>query len=93
MLGHLGAAARTAENEWLFIVGGCCHHRSLLKGERPMSVTVGLNGTSSFHRNPAEAMNTIEKIRLLSRSGDFFIALAHDATLEGKMPEYRRSRA
>jgi glyoxylase-like metal-dependent hydrolase (beta-lactamase superfamily II) len=88
MPGHMGAVACTAEREWVFMGGDCCHHRSLLKGERPMSITIGPNGMESFHRDPAAAMNTIEKVRLLSKAGNVFVALAHDASLEGKMPEY-----
>lgn len=87
MPGHLGAVARTAPEEWIFMGGDCCHHRSLLVGDRPMSVTVGPNGTSSFHRDPDQAKQTIEKIRRLD--GDrVLVALAHDASLEGTMPEY-----
>lgn len=88
MLGHLGALALTGKDEWVFIGGDCCHHRSLLVGTRPMSVTVGPNGTASFHKDPTTAMRTIEKIRLLEEGGDVFVALAHDAALEGLMPEY-----
>ena len=91
MPGHLGALALTAKDEWVFMGGDCCHHRSLLVGKRPMSVTVGPNGTASFHKDPTTAMRTIEKIRMLERGGDVFVALAHDAGLEGKMPEYPES--
>jgi glyoxylase-like metal-dependent hydrolase (beta-lactamase superfamily II) len=91
MPGHLGAIACTASNEWVFMGGDCCHHRSLLQGERPMSVTVGPNGTSSFHKDPSMAMKTIEQVRSLSKAGNVLVVLAHDITLEGKMPEYPRS--
>ena len=88
MPGHLGGMALTAQEEWVFMGGDCCHHRSLLEGRRPMSVTVGPNGTASFHRDPAAAMRTIEKIRALDKRGNVLVALAHDASLEGRMPEY-----
>lgn len=88
MPGHLGAMARTGQDEWVFMGGDCCHHRALLAGRRPISVTVGPNGTSSFHKDPAAAMQTIEKIRVLEKGGKVLVALAHDARLEGKMPEY-----
>lgn len=88
MPGHLGGLALTGKDEWVFMGGDCCHHRSLLDGKRPMSVTVGPGGTTSFHKDPPTAMRTIEKIRLLEAQGDVLVALAHDAGLEGKMPEY-----
>jgi glyoxylase-like metal-dependent hydrolase (beta-lactamase superfamily II) len=88
MPGHLGALARTDRDERIFMGGDCCHHRSLLVGSRPMSITVGPNGTSSFHKDPSTAMQTIEKVRLLEKAGNVLVALAHDARLEGTMPEY-----
>lgn len=88
MPGHLGALAKTGKDEWVFMGGDCCHHRALLTGHRPISTTVGPNGTPSFHCNPSVASDTISNIRALDKWGDVFVALAHDATLEGKMPEY-----
>lgn len=88
MPGHLGALAYTAENEWVFMGGDCCHHRALLVGARPVSETVGPAGTSSFHQHPKTAILTIKKINELQSGGDVLVALAHDAILEGRMPVY-----
>ena len=88
MPGHLGAMARTSVDEWVFMGGDCCHHRALLTGHRPMSVTVGPGIAPSFHSDPAAAKQTIEKVRVLEKEGTVLVALAHDAKLEGKMPEY-----
>ncbi len=88
MPGHLGGLARTAADEWVFMGGDCCHHRSLLVGKRPMSVSVGPGIAPSFHADPSKAAETIDKIRQFEKRGDVLIALAHDARLEGKMPEY-----
>ena len=88
MPGHLGGLARTAADEYVFMGGDCCHHRSLLVGKRPMSVTVGPGIARSFHADPSTAAATIDKIRHLEKRGDVLVALAHDASLEGKMPEY-----
>jgi glyoxylase-like metal-dependent hydrolase (beta-lactamase superfamily II) len=86
MPGHLAAIAHTDDDEWVFMGGDCCHHRALLLGQRPMSVTVGPNGTKSFHTSPALAERTIEKVRVLERHESIFVALPHDATLDGYMP-------
>ena len=93
MPGHLGAIAMTSTNEWVFMGGDCCHHRSLLVGARPMSVTVGPAGSKCFHKEPEVAMQTIEKIRALEKeaNGNLLMALAHDSYLVGKMPEYPQS--
>lgn len=88
MPGHLGAMARLGEGEWVFMGGDCCHHRALLTGHRPISVTVGPGIAPSFHSDPAVASETIKKIRLLEKAGDVLVALAHDAMLDGRMPEY-----
>jgi glyoxylase-like metal-dependent hydrolase (beta-lactamase superfamily II) len=88
MDGHLGALAKTGEDEWIFMGGDCCHHRSLLAGIRPMSVTVGPSKTPSFHRYPDVAKSTIHKVRLLEKQGSVLVALAHDARLDGVMPLY-----
>lgn len=88
MPGHLGGLAHTGKDEWVFMGGDCCHHRALLVGARPVSTTVGPNGTKSFHRDPQTAISTIEKVRELERDGSVLIALAHDAILEGRMPLY-----
>ncbi|KAJ9602620.1 hypothetical protein H2200_012813 [Cladophialophora chaetospira] len=88
MDGHLGALARTGSQEWVFMGGDCCHHRSLLTGTRPMSITVGPSKTPSFHRYPEKAQGTIGKIRELEKHSPVLVALAHDATLDGLMPLY-----
>ena len=87
MAGHLGALVKTGSSEWVFIGGDCCHHRSILQDSRPMSLTMGPGG-KSFHSNPAQASKTIERVRLLERTGHVFVALAHDHYLVGRMPEY-----
>lgn len=86
MPGHLGAIAHTDDDEWVFMGGDCCHHRALLLDRRPMSVTVGPNGTKSFHANPDLAKQTISKVRALEQDESIFVALPHDATLDGYMP-------
>lgn len=96
MPGHLGGLALTAnakhgQKEWVFMGGDCCHHRSLLIGSRPMSVTVGPAGTPCFHKDPNAAKETIEKIRTLEKSANVLVALAHDHYLKGCMPEYPQS--
>lgn len=88
MPGHLGALAHTDTDEWVFLGGDCCHHRALLVGARPVSTTVGPNGTPSFHKDPLTAISTIEKVNMLQSGGDVMAALAHDAILEGLMPLY-----
>ncbi|KAH8885918.1 Metallo-hydrolase/oxidoreductase [Thozetella sp. PMI_491] len=88
MPGHLSGLAHTGEDEWILMGGDCCHHRALLVGARPVSVTVGPNGTRSFHKDPPSAISTIERIRALENHGSVLVALAHDAMLEGRMPEY-----
>src|ERR1700761_2149899 len=77
MPGHLGALALTGSDEWVFMGGDCCHHRSILVGSRPMSITCGPVG-KSFHSEPDVAKETIEKIRGLEKTGKVFVALAHD---------------
>jgi glyoxylase-like metal-dependent hydrolase (beta-lactamase superfamily II) len=88
MPGHLGGLAHTSKDEWVFMGGDCCHHRALLVGARPVSVTVGPGGAAGFHTDPQTAILTIEKANILRRGGDVLIALAHDAILEGVMPLY-----
>ncbi|KIY01375.1 uncharacterized protein Z520_02927 [Fonsecaea multimorphosa CBS 102226] len=88
MPGHLGALVHSGPGEWVFTGGDCCHHRSLLMGRRPMSVTVGPNGTKSFHKDPETAKRTIERVRDLDNDESFLVALPHDATLDGIMPLY-----
>ena len=91
MAGHLGAMALTGQDEWIFMGGDCCHHRSLLVGSRPMSVTVGPAGTPCFHKDPRIALQTIDKIRSVAEKGDVLVALSHDAYLKDTMPEYPQS--
>jgi glyoxylase-like metal-dependent hydrolase (beta-lactamase superfamily II) len=90
MPGHLGGLALTGLDEWVFFGGDCCHHRSLLVGSRPMSVTSGPMGRC-FHSNPQVAGETLEKIRTLEKLGKVFVALAHDSFLVGTMPLYPES--
>ncbi|RFU36207.1 hypothetical protein B7463_g85, partial [Scytalidium lignicola] len=86
--GHLGAAARTGPDEWVFMGGDTCHHRAILMGTRPMSLTMGPPDTSCFHRDPATAQKTIELIRSIEVTEKFQVLLAHDSYLSGIMPEY-----
>jgi glyoxylase-like metal-dependent hydrolase (beta-lactamase superfamily II) len=88
MPGHLAGLAQTDPGEWVFMGGDCCHHRALLVGTRPVSVTVGPNGTPSFHRDPKAAIKTIGLIRELEEYEHVFVALAHDAMLVDRMPLY-----
>ena len=88
MPGHLGGLALSGPDEWIFMGGDCCHHRSLLVGSRPMSVTVGPASLPCFHKDPDIAAQTIAKIRALKDSAPVMVALAHDSYLVGKMPEY-----
>lgn len=89
MAGHLAGLARTGSEEYVFMGGDCCHHRDVFTGARPMSVTNGPGrGGKSFHDDAETAMRTIEKARQLEAEGCVMIALAHDALLEGRMPEY-----
>ena len=87
MAGHLGAMVHTGPDEWVFMGGDCCHHRSILAGTRPMSLTMGPGGRC-FHRDPEEASKTVAKIRTLDKTGKVLVALAHDSYLVDKMPEY-----
>ena len=88
MAGHLGALEQTGAGEWIFIGGYCCRHRALHVGMRPVSVTIGPHGTSSFHSGPETAIKSIVLVRKLERSSDAFVALAQDAILVGRMPLY-----
>lgn len=85
--GHLGALVLTGPDEWVFMGGDCCHHRSLLVGSRPISVTSGPMGRC-FHADPQEAGKTLAKIRELQKTGRVFVALAHDSFLVDTMPQY-----
>ncbi|OAP54387.1 hypothetical protein AYL99_11488 [Fonsecaea erecta] len=90
MPGHLGGLALTGPDEWVFMGGDCCHHRSILVGSRPMSVTSGPMGRC-FHSDPKVAGETLEKIRQVEKSDSVFVALAHDSFLVGTMPQYPQS--
>jgi glyoxylase-like metal-dependent hydrolase (beta-lactamase superfamily II) len=87
MVGHLGGLALTGPDEWVFMGGDCCHHRSILLGSRPMSVSDGPMGRC-FHSDPKVAKETLEKIRKLEKTSRVFMALAHDSFLVGSMPLY-----
>ena len=88
MPGHLCGLAHSGNGDWVFMGGDCCHHRALFTGTRPISITVGPNGNKSFHQDPNIAIKTIELVRELEKDGRAFVALAHDAVLEGRMPLY-----
>lgn len=88
MDGHLAATARTGPDEWVFMGGDCCHHRSLLCGSRPLGVSAGPGGGPGFHRYPDVAKGTIQQVRALEQEGSVLIALAHDSRLDGLMPVY-----
>lgn len=90
MVGHLGGLALTGANEWVFMGGDCCHHRSILLGSRPMSVTNGPLGRC-FHSDPKAAAETLQKVRQIENTGQVFVALAHDSFLVEPMPQYPRS--
>lgn len=87
MPGHLGALVLTGPDEWVFMGGDCCHHRSILTGSRPMSVTLGPMGRC-FHADPETAKATLAQIRELEKMGNVFVALAHDSFLVDTMPQY-----
>ena len=91
MPGHLGALAQTSKGEWVFMGGDCCHHRSLLSGARPVSVSMGPNGTSSFHKDVSTAIKTIGTVRELDLYDNVLVALAHDGYLINRMPLYPTS--
>lgn len=88
MVGHLAGLARTGLDEWVLMGGDCCHHRSILAGTRPLSVTSGPSGQKSFHSFPEVAQSTIGNIRTLEKKGSVLVALAHDAKLDDVMPVY-----
>lgn len=88
--GHVTGLAQTKPDEWVIMGGDCCHARSLLDGSRQVSLT-GCPGGTSMHGDTAEAIKSIEMLRKLDQDDTVFVALAHDVTLEGKMPEYPAS--
>jgi glyoxylase-like metal-dependent hydrolase (beta-lactamase superfamily II) len=89
MPGHQMALARTGEDEWVAMGGDCCHHRELLEDHsREISVDVGPNGQPGFHKDPTSARQTIGKTRSLHSNESVFVALAHDAQIDGIMPVY-----
>ncbi|PTB75126.1 Metallo-hydrolase/oxidoreductase [Trichoderma longibrachiatum ATCC 18648] len=85
--GHITGLAQTGPDEWVLMGGDCCHARSVLDGSRPLSLD-GCPGGTSMHVDVDEAITSIERLRKLDQDDTVFVALAHDATLEGKMPEY-----
>ncbi|KAL7812746.1 Metallo-hydrolase/oxidoreductase [Trichoderma gracile] len=85
--GHITGLAQTRPDEWVLMGGDCCHARSVLDGSRPLSLD-GCPGGTSMHEDVDEALKSIERLRKLDQDDTVFVALAHDATLEGKMPEY-----
>lgn len=88
--GHIMGLAQTKPDEWVILGGDCCHHRNLLNGSRQVSLT-GCPGGTSIHTDAAVAIKSIERLRELDRDETVFVAISHDATLEGKMPEYPES--
>ncbi|KAL7931877.1 beta-lactamase-like protein [Trichoderma chlorosporum] len=88
--GHITGLAQTRPDEWVILGGDCCHTRSLLNGSRQISLT-GCSGETSLHEDTVVAIKTIERLRELDQDETVFVALSHDATLEGKMPEYPAS--
>ncbi|KAK0758015.1 hypothetical protein N5P37_009313, partial [Trichoderma harzianum] len=88
--GHVIGLAQTKPDEWVILGGDCCHHRALLNGSRQVSLT-GCPGGTSMHTDTAVAIKSIEKLRELDQDETIFVALSHDASLEGKMPEYPES--
>ena len=88
MVGHMAGLALTSPGHWAIFGGDCCHHRDLLCGVRPMSVTVGPAGQPGFHKDPTLAQSTIDKISQLEETGSVFVALAHDSYLDGVVPLY-----
>ena len=91
MAGHVAGLALTAAGRWAPFGGDCCHHRALLCGTRPISVTCGPTGPAGFHKDPKLAQTTFDKIRELEDTGDCFVALAHDHVLDGVVPLYPQS--
>lgn len=89
MPGHQMALARTGDDEWIAMGGDCCHHRNLLEdASRDISVDVGPNGQPGFHKDPESARRTIRKTQALHSSSEVFVALAHDAQVDGIIPLY-----
>jgi glyoxylase-like metal-dependent hydrolase (beta-lactamase superfamily II) len=89
MPGHQMALGRTGRDEWVAMGGDCCHHRNLLEDpSRQISVDVGPNGQPGFHKDPASAKITIRKTQALHLDPSIFVALAHDAQIDGVVPLY-----
>jgi len=92
MTGHQMALARTGQDEWVSMGGDCCHHRDLLDDpRRDISVDVGPNGQPGFHKDPKRARESIRKLELLHSNASVFVALAHDAQIDGIVPVYPKS--
>lgn len=92
MPGHQMAFARTGDEEWVAMGGDCCHHRAFLSDPtRTISVDAGPNGTPGFHEDPPAATSTIRKLQQLHSNPSVLVVLAHDASLDGKIPTYPQS--
>jgi glyoxylase-like metal-dependent hydrolase (beta-lactamase superfamily II) len=92
MPGHQMALARTGQNEWVSMGGDCCHHRALLDDpRRDISIDIGPNGQPGFHKDPEKARETIRKLQSLHSNVSVFVALAHDAQIDGIVPLYPKS--
>ncbi|KFY29148.1 hypothetical protein V491_00171 [Pseudogymnoascus sp. VKM F-3775] len=93
MAGHQIGFARTGPNEWVVMGGDCCHHKALLEpgNSRTISVKDGPNGQPGFHKDAAAAVSSIEKLKLMSEYDNVLTVLAHDASLQGRIPMYPNS--
>ena len=89
MVGHQMSFARTGENEWVIMGGDCCHHKDLLESNaRDISVKIGPNGQPGFHKDHDAARKSIENLKAMKAYSNVLTVLAHDASLEGKVPMY-----
>jgi glyoxylase-like metal-dependent hydrolase (beta-lactamase superfamily II) len=93
MAGHQIGLAMTGENEWVVMGGDCCHHKDLLDpgNVRTISVKDGPNGQPGFHKDACAAVASIEKLKTMGEYSNVLTVLAHDASLQGKIPLYPQS--
>ena len=90
MVGHQMGLARTGLNEWVVMGGDCCHHKDLLEIDKARSISVkdGPNGQPGFHKDAVAARSSIDKLRIMREYRNVLTVLAHDASLQGKVPMY-----
>ncbi|KAH8819109.1 beta-lactamase-like protein [Xylogone sp. PMI_703] len=89
MPGHQMGFAKTGDDEWVIMGGDCCHHRELVTSQtRTISVTDGPGGQPGFHKYPDLAVSSIAKLRAMKEYKNVLIILAHDASLQEKVPMY-----